>query len=97
MYTFLGLDLTPLCRCLGCTPMCSFKGGIGRHAQAKLLNTPGSQACWPQKASKIVLDLLTNAESNAEVRQSPPTRSTTHGLLSIRGRGARLYAAVKTA
>lgn len=46
----------------------SFKGGIGRHAQGKLLNTPGSQCAWPQKASKIVLDLITNAESNAEVR-----------------------------
>ncbi len=45
----------------------SFKGGVGRHAQAKLLNTPGSQCAWPQKASKIVLDLITNAESNAEV------------------------------
>lgn len=47
----------------------SFKGGIGRHAQGKLLSTPGSQCAWPQKASKIVLDLITNAESNAEVRR----------------------------
>ena len=47
----------------------SFKGGIGRHAQAKLMSVPGSQCAWPQKATKIILDLLTNAESNAEVRR----------------------------
>lgn len=49
-------------------PFTRFKGGVGRHAQAKLLSVPGSQCAWPQKASKMVLDLLTNAESNAEVK-----------------------------
>jgi hypothetical protein len=56
----------------------SFKGGIGRHAQGKLLNTPGSQCAWPQKASKIVLDLITNAESNAEVSACSDRSRTTH-------------------
>lgn len=49
-------------------PFTRFKGGIGRHAQGKLLSVPGSQCAWPQKATKIVLDMLTNAESNAEVK-----------------------------
>mmetsp|Transcript_12415 Transcript_12415/g.37311 ORF Transcript_12415/g.37311 Transcript_12415/m.37311 type:complete len:114 (+) Transcript_12415:429-770(+) len=32
------------------------------------MKAPGSKGRWPQKASKIVLDLLTNAEANAEVK-----------------------------
>jgi large subunit ribosomal protein L17e len=52
---------------LGTRSSSRFKGGVGRHAQAKHFKTPGDQCAWPQKASKIVLDLLTNAESNAEV------------------------------
>ncbi len=30
--------------------------------------SPGSKCRWPQKATRIVLDLVKNAESNAEVR-----------------------------
>ena len=45
-----------------------FTGGVGRHAQGKLVNAPGDKVRWPQKASKIVLDLLINAESNAEMK-----------------------------
>lgn len=29
--------------------------------------SPGSKCRWPQKATRIVLDLVKNAESNAEV------------------------------
>ena len=43
-----------------------FTGGIGRHAQLKNMNAPGSKGCWPVKATKVILDLLSNAEANAE-------------------------------
>jgi large subunit ribosomal protein L17e len=48
--------------CVLCTT-----GGVGRHAQAKLVKAPGDKVRWPQKATKIVLDLVKNAESNATV------------------------------
>lgn len=35
--------------------------------------SPGSKCRWPQKATRIVLDLVKNAESNAEVRQNGRT------------------------
>ncbi len=53
-------------------PFTRFTQGVGRHAQAKLLSVPGSQCAWPQKATKVVLDMLTNAESNAEVKGLDP-------------------------
>ena len=39
---------------------------IGRTAQAKAQG--GVQGCWPQKSARHLLDLLTNAESNAEIQ-----------------------------
>lgn len=42
--------------------------GGGRHSQLKQRNTPGSKGAWPQKATKVILDLLTNAEANADMR-----------------------------
>ena len=45
-----------------------FTGGIGRHAQGKLCNAPGDKVRWPQKATQVVLDLLKNAEANAEMK-----------------------------
>ncbi len=44
-----------------------YTGGIGRHAQGKLVKAPGDKVRWPQKATKIVLDRLKHAKSNAEV------------------------------
>eukprot|EP00008_Paramoeba_atlantica_P011629 CAMPEP_0201483050 /NCGR_PEP_ID=MMETSP0151_2-20130828/7282_1 /ASSEMBLY_ACC=CAM_ASM_000257 /TAXON_ID=200890 /ORGANISM="Paramoeba atlantica, Strain 621/1 / CCAP 1560/9" /LENGTH=173 /DNA_ID=CAMNT_0047866009 /DNA_START=61 /DNA_END=582 /DNA_ORIENTATION=- len=41
-------------------------GGIGRHAQAKMYNT--TQCRWPKKSCEVVLGLLKNVESNAEVQ-----------------------------
>merc|ERR1719473_2555891 len=38
-------------------------GGIGRNAQTKRHGT--TQGRWPQKSCRVVLDLLTNAEANA--------------------------------
>ena len=46
-------------------PVTNSKGGRGRHAQAKNLKVPGSLVFWPRNATQHVLDLLTNAESNA--------------------------------
>jgi large subunit ribosomal protein L17e len=46
-------------------PFRRFNGGVGRTAQAKPFKT--TQARWPVKSVKFVVDLLKNAESNAEV------------------------------
>merc|ERR1712050_127960 len=43
-----------------------FTGCIGRTPQAKAFKM--SQGRWPVKSCKIVLDLLRNAESNAEFK-----------------------------
>jgi len=45
-------------------PFRSFRGGIGRHAQAKAHKV--TQCRWPKKSCEILLNLLKNAESNAE-------------------------------
>ncbi|KAG2176119.1 hypothetical protein INT43_005352 [Umbelopsis isabellina] len=47
-------------------PFRRFNGGVGRTAQAKPFKT--TQARWPVKSVKFVLDLLKNAESNAEAK-----------------------------
>jgi large subunit ribosomal protein L17e len=46
-------------------PVTKYTGGIGRHSQGKLYKAPGDKVFWPQKATKVFLDLLTNIESNA--------------------------------
>jgi large subunit ribosomal protein L17e len=51
-----------------CVPFVKYTGGIGRHAQAKQRKVPGSKGAWPQKATKVILDLLTNAQANAEMK-----------------------------
>lgn len=47
-------------------PFTRFCRGVGRTAQAKNRNSNG-QGRWPVKSAKFILDLLKNAESNAEV------------------------------
>jgi len=48
-------------------PFRRFCGGVGRAAQAK--NHPNAtQGRWPKKSAEIILGLLNNAESNAEVK-----------------------------
>ena len=42
-------------------------GGRGRHAQGKNLHAPGSQVGWPVKTVAFFVDLLRNAEANAEL------------------------------
>ncbi|XP_078166975.1 large ribosomal subunit protein uL22 [Carex rostrata] len=48
-------------------PFRRFCGGVGRTAQAKNRHSNG-QGRWPAKSARFVLDLLKNAESNAEVK-----------------------------
>lgn len=52
--------------CSQAIPIRISKGGRGRHAQAKAFRTPGSLCFWPKNATQVVLDLLKNAEANAE-------------------------------
>ena len=44
---------------------CRFNGGVGRNPQIK---TGSTQGRWPEKSARHVLDLLQNAESNAELQ-----------------------------
>ncbi|KAF5746450.1 60S ribosomal protein L17-2-like [Tripterygium wilfordii] len=48
-------------------PFRRFCRGVGRTAQAKNRHSNG-QGRWPLKSAKFILDLLKNAESNAEVK-----------------------------
>ena len=49
-------------------PFRRFTGGCGRTAQAKEFRAPGSQAGWPIKSVKLMLDLLRHVENNGEVK-----------------------------
>ncbi|CDP20425.1 unnamed protein product [Coffea canephora] len=49
------------------TPFTRFCGGVGRTAQAENKHSNG-QGRWPVKSASFILDLLKNAESNAEVK-----------------------------
>lgn len=49
-------------------PFRRYNGGVGRKAQAKNWKAAGSQGRWPIKSAQILLHLLKNAESNAEVK-----------------------------
>ncbi|KAH0461829.1 hypothetical protein IEQ34_009404 [Dendrobium chrysotoxum] len=48
-------------------PFRRYCGGVGRTAQAKARHSNG-QGRWPVKSAKFILDLLKNAESNADVK-----------------------------
>merc|ERR1711869_146532 len=49
-----------------CIPFRVYKGCIGRTPQAKQFKL--TQGRWPVKSVKVILDLLQNAESNAEFK-----------------------------
>merc|ERR1712216_443457 len=49
-----------------CIPFRKYTGCIGRTPQAKAFKM--SQGRWPVKSCKVVLDMLKNAESNAEMK-----------------------------
>ncbi len=51
-------------------PFRRYTGCIGRTAQAKNEGNPCGQGRWPVKSCEFLLNLLKNAESNAEVRSS---------------------------
>merc|ERR1712199_106551 len=45
-----------------------FCGGVGRTSQAKNAGSTNGQARWPKKSAEFVLNLLLNAEANAELK-----------------------------
>lgn len=49
-----------------CVPFRRFNSGIGRCAQAKEFNT--TQGRWPKKSATFLLQMLKNAESNADLK-----------------------------
>jgi len=49
-----------------CIPVRRYLDGIGRCAQAKRYGV--TQGSWPVKSCKFLLDLLQNAESNADIQ-----------------------------
>ncbi|GBE62227.1 ribosomal protein RPL17 [Babesia ovata] len=49
-----------------CVPFRKFNGGVGRCAQAKQFKH--TQGRWPEKSCRILIDLLVNLLSNAEVK-----------------------------
>lgn len=49
-------------------PFRRFCGGVGRTAQAKNEGSTNGQARWPKKSVEFLMELLKNAESNAEVK-----------------------------
>ncbi|XP_076813534.1 large ribosomal subunit protein uL22-like [Clavelina lepadiformis] len=49
-----------------CIPFRRFNGGVGRCAQAKEFKT--TQGRWPVKSATFLLQMLKNAESNADVK-----------------------------
>lgn len=66
-------------------PFRKFAKGVGRKAQVKDNGGTDGRGRWPQKSCKFLLDLLTNAESNAEVCAPDPNTAAAGGL----GPGAR--------
>lgn len=49
-------------------PFTKYTGGIGRHAVGKQYKACGDKVSWPQKATKVFLDLLTNIQSNSDTK-----------------------------
>merc|ERR1712005_88419 len=45
-----------------------FCGGVGRTSQAKNAGSTNGQARWSKKSAEFVLNLLSNAEANAELK-----------------------------
>jgi len=49
-------------------PFRRYRYGVSRHAQVHAFHHV-TQGCWPAKSCQYLLDLLKNAEANAEVKQ----------------------------
>eukprot|EP00928_Gymnodinium_smaydae_P047353 TRINITY_DN315_c0_g1_i1.p2 TRINITY_DN315_c0_g1~~TRINITY_DN315_c0_g1_i1.p2 ORF type:complete len:186 (+),score=56.92 TRINITY_DN315_c0_g1_i1:75-632(+) len=58
--------LEDVCEKKQCVPFRKYTGCIGRTPQAKAFKM--SQGRWPVKSAKVLLDLLRNAESNADFK-----------------------------
>merc|ERR1719235_1333420 len=58
--------LEDVCEKKRCIPYRKFTGCVNRTPQAREFGT--TQGRWPIKSAKILLDLLKNAESNAEFK-----------------------------
>jgi ribosomal protein L22 len=65
-----------------CVAFHRFKKGVGRTSQAKLVGGTDGVGRWPEKSCRFLLDLLKNAESNAEVN---PRHFTSTGWRAGRG------------
>ena len=70
-------------------PYTMFTGGIGRHAQLKNCKAPGSKGRWPVKATKVIFDLLCNAEANAEKEGVEPDELVIAHAMSNRAQKQR--------
>ena len=62
-----------------CVVFRRFCGGVGRTAQAKNEGSTNGQGRWPKKSAEMLLGILKNAESNAEVRYSSLSLSAPSG------------------
>merc|ERR1712138_181766 len=49
-------------------PFRRYCGDVGRTAQAKNAGSTNGQARWPKKSAEFVLNLLSNAEANTELK-----------------------------
>merc|ERR1712125_307014 len=49
-------------------PFRRYCGGVGRTSQAKNAGATNGQARWPKKSAEFVMNLLSNAEANAELK-----------------------------
>merc|ERR1712224_869789 len=58
--------LEDVCEKRRCVPFRKYNGGVSRTAQAKEFKHTNGR--WPIKSAKVLLDLLKNAESNAEFK-----------------------------
>merc|ERR1719444_762490 len=80
--------LEDVCQKKRCVPFRVYKGCIGRTPQAKEFKM--SQGRWPVKSAKILLDLLRNAESNAEFKNLDTENLTiTHIQVNAAQQGRR--------
>ncbi|KAB0794773.1 hypothetical protein PPYR_11612 [Photinus pyralis] len=83
-----------------CVPFTRYKGGVGKCAQAKQFRTV--QGRWPQKSAKFLIDLLKNAESNAEYNGLDVDRlvvrhlQVSRGCVSRRRRAFRAHGRINT-
>merc|ERR1719299_320470 len=79
--------LEDVCQKKRCVPFRVYKGCIGRTPQAKEFKM--SQGRWPIKSCKIVLDLLRNAESNADFKNLDSDNLSISHIMTNRAQGGR--------